>query len=134
MVQFRQNLRYTDVSNDLAATRSEGMIGNRLVARTYNYVDGERENVALDNQFQADFTTGPLAHKVLVGLDYINLQRPTRTIARHSASRPIDAYSPVYGAPVPSLGSLSPFILRDDQPEPGRPLSAGPDQARPLGR
>ena len=111
-VQFRQNLRYTDVSNDLSATRSEGMIGNRLVARTYNYVTAHASNVALDNQFQADFATGPFAHKVLVGLDYMNLRADTDY--RSAGIAPIDAFAPVYGTPVPSRGSLAPFILRDD--------------------
>jgi iron complex outermembrane receptor protein len=37
--QFRQNLRYMDVTNDLASTRSEGLLPDqRSVARTYNYV------------------------------------------------------------------------------------------------
>lgn len=112
MVQFRQNLRYTDVSNDLAATRSEGMIGDRLVARTYNYVKANASNLALDNQFQVDFTTGPFAHKVLFGLDYFNLNADTDY--RSAMIAPIDAFAPVYGTPVPSFGSLSPFILRDD--------------------
>lgn len=110
--QFRQNLRYTDVSNDLAATRSEGMIGDRLVARTYNYVKAHASNLAFDNQLQADFATGPFAHKVLFGFDYFNLRADTDY--RSAPIAPIDAFSPVYGTPVPSFASLPSFILRDD--------------------
>ena len=77
--QFRQNLRYMDVTNDLASTRSEGLLPDqRSVARSYNYVKASAKNLALDNQLQADFTTGPLRHKVLVGLDYFNLKTSTR--------------------------------------------------------
>lgn len=112
-LQFRQNLRYMDVSNDLAATRTEGMITDSLVARTYNYVKAKADNLALDNQLQGDFATGPLAHKVLAGLDYFHLT--AHTDYRTSGIAPINAYAPVYGAAVPSFDSLTPFILRDDK-------------------
>jgi iron complex outermembrane receptor protein len=112
-LQFRQNFRFFDVSNNLSATRSEGMLSDRLVARTYNYVQAHAQNYTLDNQLQADFRTGPLTHKVLAGFDYINLK--SSTDYRSAAIAPIDAYAPVYGTAVPSFDSLSPFILRDDK-------------------
>ena len=112
-LQFRQNLRYTEVSNDLASTRTEGMVTDRLVARTYNYVKANTSNIALDNQLQADFLTGPLAHKVLFGVDYFDIR--AFTDYRSALIAPIDAYSPVYGTAVPSFASLAPFILRDDK-------------------
>jgi iron complex outermembrane recepter protein len=111
--QFRQNFRYSEVSNDLASTRTEGMITERLVARTYNYVKASAANVAVDNQLQADFATGPLIHKVLAGVDYFDLQ--ANTDYRSAGIAPIDAYSPVYGAAIPPAASLAPFILRDDK-------------------
>ncbi len=111
--QFRQNLRYTEVSNDLASVRTEGMVTDRLVARTYNYVKANAANVALDNQLQADFATGPLVHKVLAGVDYFDLW--ARTDYRTTPIAPIDAYNPVYGAAVPSFNALPSFILRDDK-------------------
>jgi iron complex outermembrane recepter protein len=112
-LQFRQNLRYTDVTNDLASVRTEGMVTDRLVARTYNYVKASAANIALDNQLQADFLTGPFAHKVLFGIDYFNLRASTDY--RSAGILPIDAYAPVYGTGVPSFASLAPFILRDDK-------------------
>nr|WP_249168125.1 TonB-dependent siderophore receptor [Bradyrhizobium elkanii] len=111
--QFRQNLRYTQVSNDLASVRTEGMVTDRLVARSYNYVKANAANVALDNQLQADFATGPLVHKVLAGVDYFDLW--ANTDYRTTPIAPVDAYSPVYGTAVPSASSLAPFILRDDR-------------------
>lgn len=113
ILQFRQNLRYTDVSNDLASVRTEGMLTDRLVARTYNYVKANASNLALDNQVQADIQTGPFAHKILFGVDYFNLRASTDY--RSALIAPIDAYSPVYGTGVPSFASLAPFILRDDK-------------------
>jgi len=112
-LQFRQNLRYTDVSNDLASVRTEGMVTDRLVARTYNYVKANANNLALDNQLQADFATGPLLHKVLLGADYFDLR--AFTDYRSTGIAPIDAYSPVYNTVPPSFASLAPFILRDDK-------------------
>jgi iron complex outermembrane recepter protein len=112
-VQFRQNLRYTEVTNDLASVRTEGMLSDRLVARSYNYVKANAANIALDNQWQTDFRTGPLTHTVLFGFDYFNLW--ANTDYRTAGIAPIDAYSPVYGAALPSFNSLSPFILRDDK-------------------
>ena len=117
-LQFRQNLRYTEVSNDLASVRSEGMAGdpaNRLVNRSYNYVKANAANIALDNQLQADFMTGPLAHKVLFGVDYFNLR--SSTDYRTGGITSIDAYNPVYGAAIPSFTSpaLFHFIDRDDK-------------------
>jgi iron complex outermembrane recepter protein len=111
--QFRQNLRYTEVTNDLASTRTEGMLSDRLVARTYNYVKASAANVALDNQLQANFRTGPFTHEFLAGFDYFNLW--ANTDYRTSLIAPIDAYSPIYGAAVPSFSSLPSFILRDDK-------------------
>lgn len=115
MFQIRQNLRYTDVTNDLASVRSEGMVtgSNNLVNRTYNYVKAASANIAVDNQVQADFRTGPLTHKVLLGMDYFNLW--ANTDYRSAGITPIDAYNPVYGATaIPSFSSLAPFILRKD--------------------
>lgn len=122
-IQFRQNMRYTEVTNDLQSTRTEGMgpgDPTRMVARSYNYVKARSQNVALDNQLQADFRTGILTHKVLVGADYLH---QTGSVDYRSAGSAlfggpfpsIDAYNPVYGAPIPSFASLSSFILNDNK-------------------
>jgi iron complex outermembrane receptor protein len=112
-VQFRQNLRYTEVTNDLTAARTEGMVTDRLVARSYLNMKASASNVALDNQWQADFRTGPLTHTVLFGFDYFNLR--AHSDYRFAAIDPIDAYNPVYGAALPSFNSLNPFIYRNDK-------------------
>lgn len=114
-VQFRQNLRYTEATQDLHSIRPEGMIGNNLVLRSYDYVKANTRNLAIDNQFQADFRTGPLTHKVLFGFDYINMRAASEFRVTY-AFPPIDAFNPVYGSPVPSYDSLvPPFIKRDDR-------------------
>ncbi len=122
-VEFRQNFRYIEATQNLHSIRPEGMVGNNLVTRSYNYVEAKTSNVTLDNQFQADFRSGPLIHKVLAGFDYTHMRSNTdyRQAYAFPASPappgffpPIDAFNPVYGAPVPSFESLLPFIKRDD--------------------
>jgi iron complex outermembrane receptor protein len=107
--QVRQNFRYTDVTNDFQAHRSEGIFPDlRTVARSFNYVWSAAQNTALDNQLQADFATGPFVHKVLAGVDYIHSD--TRSEFRSGLLAPIDAFAPVYGAVVPPAETLAPFI------------------------
>ena len=122
-LQFRQNFRYTEATQDLHSIRPEGMIGDNLVLRSYNYVRAKTSNAALDNQFQADFRTGPLTHKVLAGFDYTYMKGTTdyrEAFPYPGFTAPpgyfpvIDAFNPVYGASVPSFDSLSSFIKRDD--------------------
>jgi len=113
-LQFRQNLRYMEVSNDLQSVRSEGMVPNgTMVARSYNYVVAKAQNFTLDNQLQADFQTGWLTHKVLVGLDY--LHQTGSSDYRTTSITPINAYNPVYGASVLPASSLAPFMLLNNK-------------------
>jgi iron complex outermembrane recepter protein len=107
--QVRQNFRYTDVTNDFAAHRSEGLLPDfRSVVRSFNYVWSAAQNAALDNQLQADFATGPFTHKVLAGVDYIHSDN--RSEYRTAPIANIDAFAPVYGAAVPPASALLPFI------------------------
>jgi iron complex outermembrane receptor protein len=120
-IQFRQNMRYTSVTNELQSTRSEGMDPanpTQLVARSYNFVKADSQNVALDNQLQADFRTGILTHKVLVGADYLhqtgNTDYRTQGSTVFGGTFPsINAYNPRYGAPIASFESLPSFIRSD---------------------
>jgi hypothetical protein len=74
-------------------------------------VNSAVQNAALDNQVQADFATGPLIHKVLVGFDY---QYQTATSDYKFASiAPIDVFAPVYGAFLPPPSTLPSFINTD---------------------
>lgn len=124
-LQFRQNLRYMEVTNDLQSVRSEGMFSpifpptpastsTTLVARSYNYVMSKAQNLTVDNQLQADFRTGLLTHKVLVGLDYLN--QTGSSDYRSAGIAPINAFDPVYGVTaVPPASSLAPFMLLNNK-------------------
>ncbi|MGO4685170.1 TonB-dependent siderophore receptor [Hyphomicrobium sp. 2TAF46] len=112
-LQFRQNLRYMDTSNDMQSMRGDVFVGDSDFYRTPIYVDANAQNFAVDNQLQADFATGVLAHKILAGVDY---QYSTGSNVTYLASWPvgyipIDVYNPVYGAyPIPSRDDLNRFI------------------------
>ncbi|MGE0061995.1 MAG: TonB-dependent siderophore receptor [Xanthobacteraceae bacterium] len=110
--QFRQNFRYTKISTNTTAFRSEGLQADlRSLNRSMNYVLSSTHNVALDNQLQADFVTGPLKHKLLFGSDYLYMKGASDY--RTAGIAAIDVFNPVYGAAIPSFDSLSPFIRTD---------------------
>ncbi len=67
---------------------------------------GELDEVALDNQAQVEFATGPLARTGLFSLDYRRTDVSSLQALRDS---PIDSFNPVYGAVVPEL-----LIFKDD--------------------
>ena len=107
--EFRQNLRYSEVENETLALRTEGLLGDgRSVGRSLNYVAGWTRNFLIDNQLQADFSTGDFAHKMLFGLDY-QTGRSFGDYRFNFAIPSIDAYTPVYGVALPGIDSLFPF-------------------------
>ncbi|GHD23756.1 TonB-dependent siderophore receptor [Tianweitania populi] len=95
---FRQNLKYSKVDytnngyifglgldNDLRTLRRFGGAGYR-----------DTGVFGVDNQLEAKFDTGGLAHTLLFGLDYAKVNMDT---ALWSISQPaIDVYNPVYGS------------------------------------
>lgn len=114
-LQFRQNLRYMDVTQDLQAMRGD--------FRTPIYTEADARNLAVDNQLQAKFESGPLRHTMLLGVDYQNtrssnhshLADPTKVLPPPFPPlpidySPIDVYNPVYGAPLASRDLLLSFI------------------------
>ncbi|MGO6675791.1 TonB-dependent siderophore receptor [Rhizobium leguminosarum] len=70
---FRQNLRYSHL--DLKARYLGVLSWTDTVAHRYqNSIRDEMNVFQVDNQLEAKFDTGPLAHTMLFGLDYTNLQ------------------------------------------------------------
>jgi iron complex outermembrane receptor protein len=121
-LEFRQNLRYFDITQDMQAMRGDFMLGT-LFFRTPIYVDADASNFAVDNQLQADFRTGSLAHKVLVGVDYQNTKSSNTSVLADPSTipanyLPIDVYNPVYGAqPIPTPDMLAAFLDIDSRLE-----------------
>lgn len=96
---FRQNLRYADLDTSL-----KSVIGNGLQAdmetlnRAAFYVPEDARNVTLDNQMQANFDTGPLAHTALLGVDYRWDESDFKRGV--GAAPPINVFDPNYGADI----------------------------------
>ncbi|MFJ2367541.1 TonB-dependent siderophore receptor [Pseudomonas sp. NPDC087697] len=71
--QFKQNLRYT--KSELAFQQAYASFGDVVAAdgalkRLVDRVNEDISQIAVDNNFQADFQTGALSHTVLLGLDH----------------------------------------------------------------
>ncbi|MCB4767891.1 TonB-dependent siderophore receptor [Ancylobacter sp. Lp-2] len=71
---FRQNLRYGNADTTVRYTSLYGIDPDTNIGtRGTGYVHDILDSFAVDNQVQADFVTGAIAHKVLFGLDYTYL-------------------------------------------------------------
>lgn len=106
--QFRQNLRYT--KSDLAfhttyATyldAADSVAADGTLARIYDKVDEDISQFAVDNNFQGDFSAGPIAHTVLLGLDH---QRTNTNYFWEEGDAPsLNIARPIYGKPYPGTG------------------------------
>jgi iron complex outermembrane receptor protein len=95
----RQNLRYTNVDTDFAVVSPAGSQTNptNLTRSAFTTVETIR-SLSVDNQVEAKFATGPLQHTVLAGIDYRNGY--DNTINGGGSASTINAFNPVYGAPV----------------------------------
>lgn len=98
----RQNLRYTQVDIDGRATPGVALAADgRTLSRVATRGLAHGSIFAVDTQAQVDFTTGPLRHTVLAGVDYQH-QRDQYRFSSGLASS-IDLYNPVYFTVVPPL-------------------------------
>lgn len=97
----RQNLRYAAVSLDESYVYSGGVLTGTLLNRFAFGHETEVGTFSLDNQLQGTIQTGPLEHKLLLGLDYKNYH--IDQLQGFAAVDPIDVEDPVYGIAVPPL-------------------------------
>jgi len=68
---FRQNANYTHSNTELDQVYQAGWNADRtLMNRYYSGEVSSLNTVAIDNQLEADFATGELEHKVVLGFDY----------------------------------------------------------------
>ncbi|WP_249674767.1 TonB-dependent siderophore receptor [Pseudomonas abieticivorans] len=94
--ELRQNARYGQVDlifQNLLPAAVDISSGN--VTRIADRFDQHMDTFNLDNQLQADFSTGPLTHKLLLGVDYTWLDADVtrwRTLAPS-----LNLYDPQYG-------------------------------------
>ncbi len=101
--QFRQNLRYTKSELSFqqltvgayayAPVDAEGNM-NRISTN----VNEDIGQFAVDNNFQADFTTGDISHTVLLGLDH--QRSDTSYLSIYGDGGRTNIFNPVYGQPI----------------------------------
>lgn len=73
--------------------------GNTSVPRSIFAIKARYRTFETDNNLQWDVTTGPLQHRLLVGVDYSNFRQLARQAYSYVGATPIDIYNPVYGLP-----------------------------------
>ncbi|MFI8580698.1 TonB-dependent siderophore receptor [Ectopseudomonas khazarica] len=97
--QFRQNLRYSKLELDNQIITAGGWSGavsdDGSVSRGANVYDENISHFAVDNNFQADFSTGALDHTLLLGLDYLRVNTDYRWLYGNAPSSNI--ITPIYG-------------------------------------
>jgi iron complex outermembrane receptor protein len=94
---FRQNARYSDLDlrNRTVAAASLGA-NQRTLTRRVTASNEKAQTFGVDNQLQADFRTGPLTHKLLVGVDGYWTDG-TAVTGAGGVVQTLDAFAPVYG-------------------------------------
>ncbi|WP_424135380.1 TonB-dependent siderophore receptor [Roseomonas chloroacetimidivorans] len=101
----RQNFRYLHIDSErkvlsVQSVGANGRTGNRTLTHAIEHAD----TFALDNQIQADFSTGPVRHTLLTGLDWSRSSAKRRL--GQSTGPAINLFSPSYYVPItaPTLG------------------------------
>lgn len=96
--QVRQNLRYREVDVDYKTVYGTGIAPDPSMLTRGIFTSRESvQAFTVDNQVQADFTTGAIKHTMLAGVDYQNNVFDQRA-GIGPANSPLDMYNPVYGA------------------------------------
>lgn len=108
--QFRQNARYTKSETEFHTTytgySAPVVSPDGTLKRIYDHVNENISQFALDNNFQADFQTGPFAHTLLLGAD---IQRTTTDYHwLEGTAADSNVINPIYGQPTPA-GTPSTF-------------------------
>lgn len=97
---LRQNARRASLDVDYRQVYGTGFQGDqRTLDRTALRARDRNRTTTLDTQVEGRFSTGPIAHTLLIGMEY---QRQSSKLSSGITQAPsIDAFAPVYGAPVP---------------------------------
>lgn len=114
---FRQNLRYTVVSDDLANVfpYPNGYVaGSNTTVNRYAFTNDETAKFfTVDNQSQAKFSTGPFGHTVLFGFDFQRVLL-NQTVGSNFVEPALNLFNPVY-LPITGTKSTSDDMVRMKQ-------------------
>jgi len=96
---FRQNARYAHVETNINSYIGNGYDGppaNATLARYHFMTNGKADLGTIDNQLEGRFNTGPVSHKVLVGVDYRKYRLDDHQATGFPAGS-LSIFNPVYG-------------------------------------
>lgn len=110
--RVRQNVRY--MHSDLTYTGVYAVGWNSAAQQQLRRgsldAGGKLDTIGVDTQLQADFSTGPVRHKMLVGVDYQHGKFDDRQGFGTVGTPPlglIDPWNPVYGARINPIASYT---------------------------
>jgi iron complex outermembrane receptor protein len=96
--QFRQNLRYSKIDLEAQTITAGGwafaVADDGTVQRGANVYDEDISHFAVDNNFQADFSTGVIGHTLLLGLDHQRVNTNYRW--QYGAAPASNIINPIY--------------------------------------
>jgi len=96
---FRQSTRWTDNRTDYAAFDVYAPYldaEQRVLARAGYFWKHRTQVLAADQNLQGKFSTGPVAHQLLVGVDFLRYRDSGSGVDDYTGLAPIDVYNPVY--------------------------------------
>jgi iron complex outermembrane recepter protein len=101
--QFKQNLRYTKSDLSFQALTVGAYEFNPVdaegnVGRTSTSVDEDISQFAVDNNLQADFSTGDVRHTLLLGLDH--QRNNSNFLSIYGDGLKTNVNNPIYGQPI----------------------------------
>lgn len=92
----RQKVRYLNTKVELNQVYAAGWLNNSELSRGYSGSDEQMNAITLDNHVDGSFDTGPLNHRVLIGMDYQD--RSNHTTGYYGSFPALDAFNPIYNA------------------------------------
>jgi len=100
----RQNFRYSHIDAEVNVLSVRSIRPDqRTGIRAATFVSDHANAYALDNQAQADFTTGALRHTMLFGIDWQRTSARARQGLRSDGVPSIDLFAPVYYQSIPPI-------------------------------
>lgn len=101
MLTLRQNARYGTIKQKYRyLVYSNSAANSSVLSRRAQHEERQTDEFGIDNQLEAQFTTGQLAHTVLGGLDY-KTSKDKQYLSRAGGSQyDLDWRAPVYGVKV----------------------------------
>ncbi len=112
---FRQNLRYSNFDWNYRALGMSTLglaADGRTINRNATFQDELLNTFNVDNNLLAEFDTGDVDHKVLIGLDYRYFSNNVST--QFWRATPLDAFNPTYGGPISLISRTTDTTVDSD--------------------